>query len=74
MTAADDRQREYHTPRRTIYPPLYWYDIGSQYNHRSNKQSRYTQREPETLKDLWNFLKEVGSLDFLDCRTPLDVI
>ena len=38
------------------------------------EQEPEPEAEPETLEDLWNFFKEVGSLNFLDCRTPLDVI
>lgn len=38
------------------------------------QQNRHEQREPEPLRDLWDLLEEIRSLDFLLRRTPRDVV
>ena len=68
------RQGEDHGPPAAVNAPLDGNQCSGDDDDTGNDQDRHGQREPETLRDLGNFLEEIGPFDFLLRRTPLDVV
>ena len=74
MTAGLDYDRKDDGPARRINAPLERNEGQAEYDHRSESKEGDNVGRPETLEDGWNFLEEVGGLNFLLGCTPCDVV
>lgn len=74
MTTGLDYDREDDSPARRINAPLEGDKGQAEYDHRSESKEGDNVGRPETFEDGWDFLEEVGELDFLLGRTPCDVV